>query len=454
MATLGSALVDLHASTRGQVLTPDDPAYERARRPFNAMAVGRPLAMLQPVDTADIVAAVRWAGDADVAIGVRGGGHSVAGHSAPDGGLLIDLSNWRGAEVDPATRTALALGGSRLMDLDAATTPYGLAAPSGTFVDTGIGGLTLGGGISYLVASEGFACDALIGAQLVTAAGQVIDVDDEREPDLMWALRGGGGNFGIVTQLRYRLTDVTQVAGGRINFHGDGVPGVIRRVIDLEREAPDALSLQMLVRRWPDDGSLGLTLLVAWRGDAAAGAALLREVIAEPGHMDGDIRAMNWLQVQALNPPLPFGLRHYWKGHLVRETPQALADALVEAAREIRGRSVILVELIHGAAHRIPADTAAFGGRAAVGNVTALAIWGDEGDDEEQVQWARRTAARIEPFSLRGGGYLNYGELDLSANRVAAGFGSESFDRLRRVKGVHDKDNRFRFNANIPPAAS
>ncbi|HEY5630177.1 MAG TPA: FAD-binding protein, partial [Candidatus Limnocylindrales bacterium] len=241
MATVRSALDGLRARTHGRLLAPDHPAYEASRRTFNAMTGGRPLAILQPEDTADIVAAVRWAEDADVGIGVRGGGHSVAGHSAPDGALLIDLSNWRGAEVDPAGRTATALAGSRLMDLDAATAAYRLAAPSGTFVDTGITGLTLGGGISFIVASEGFACDSLIGAQLVTAGGAVVEVDEEREPDLMWALRGGGGNFGIATRLRYRLTDVSQIAGGRLDFRGDGIRRVLERVIALEQEAPDSL---------------------------------------------------------------------------------------------------------------------------------------------------------------------------------------------------------------------
>jgi FAD/FMN-containing dehydrogenase len=241
MATMRSGVPELRARTRGRLIVPEHPAYELSRRTFNAMTGGRPLAILQPEDTADVVAAVRWAADADVGIGIRGGGHSVAGHSAPDGALLIDLSTWRGAEVDPAGRTAIALAGSRLMDLDAATAAYGLAAPSGTFVDTGIGGLTLGGGISFIVASEGFACDALVGAELVTAAGEVVEVDEEREPELLWGLRGGGGNFGVVTRLRYRLTDVTQVAGGRIRFRGDGVHRVLGHVIELEQEAPDAL---------------------------------------------------------------------------------------------------------------------------------------------------------------------------------------------------------------------
>ena len=312
MASMRAEVADLRARTHGRLLAPDNPLYEPARRTFNAMAGGRPLAILQPEDTADIVAAVRWAIDADVGVGIRGGGHSVAGHSAPDGALLIDLSTWRGAEVDPAGRTVVALAGSRLMDLDAATAAYGLAAPSGTFVDTGIGGLTLGGGISFFVASEGVACDALVGAELVTAAGEVIDVDEEREPDLLWGLRGGGGNFGVVTRLHYRLTDVTQVAAGRIRFRGAGVQRVLERIIALEREAPDALTMQVIAWRSPDDGTPGLTLIAVWRGNAAAGAAAGAELVADPCHLDGEVQAMSWLQVQGMNPPIPFGLRNYW----------------------------------------------------------------------------------------------------------------------------------------------
>src|SRR3954463_13320677 len=176
---------ELRARTRGEVLEPHHEAYEPARAAFNAMATGQPAFILRPTDEADIVAAVRWAVEADLAIGVRGGGHSVAGHSSPQGGLLIDLSRWRGVDVDPVARTADALAGSRLMDLDAATAPYELAAPSGTFIDTGIGGLTLTGGISWLLASEGFACDALIGARVVTVDGHVLDVDERHEPELL-----------------------------------------------------------------------------------------------------------------------------------------------------------------------------------------------------------------------------------------------------------------------------
>jgi FAD/FMN-containing dehydrogenase len=211
---LSEAVRDLRGRTRGEVMEPSDGGYEAARAAYNAMATGRPAAILRPADMPDIIAAVRWAAESGLAIGVRGGGHSVAGHSSPDGALLVDLSRWRGATVDPAAKTADALAGSRLMDLDAATYAYGLAAPSGTFIDTGIGGLTLTGGISWLLSSEGFACDALIGAQLVTADGEVLEVDEQREPELLWGLRGGGGNFGIVTSFLFKAYPVhTDYAG-------------------------------------------------------------------------------------------------------------------------------------------------------------------------------------------------------------------------------------------------
>ena len=193
---------DLRARTRGDVLEPQDDGYEAARAAYNALATGQPACILRPANVSDIVAAVRLAAEVGLPVGVRGGGHSVAGHSSPNRALLVDLSRWRGAEVDPVAQTADALAGSRLMDLDAATAAHTLAAPSGTFIDTGIGGLTLTGGISWILGSQGFACDALIGAQLVTIEGDVIEVDEDHEPELLWGLRGGGGNFGIVTHLR------------------------------------------------------------------------------------------------------------------------------------------------------------------------------------------------------------------------------------------------------------
>jgi FAD/FMN-containing dehydrogenase len=447
---LSEAVRELRGRTRGEVMEPDDGGYEAARAAYNAMATGRPVAILRPADLPDIVAAVRWAAESGLPIGVRGGGHSVAGHSSPDGALLIDLSRWRGATVDPAARTADALAGSRLMDLDAATFAHGLAAPSGTFIDTGIGGLTLTGGISWLLSSEGFACDALIGAQLVTADGDVLDVDDQREPELLWGLRGGGGNFGIVTHLHYALTLVPAMFGGRLRFRGDGLRDAILRTFEVDASAPDELVLAMVAWR-AEDGSPAITVNVGWRGDPDGGMAAIRALTEHPACYETDLKAMSWLQQQSLYQPIPFGLRQYWKGHLVGRLDESLADALLETASEETNESFALVELIHGKAHRIPASWAAFGGRAAVANVTALAIWGEPADDDAEIAWARRFAERISPLSLRGGGYLNYPELDQTAARVAAAYPPDSWARLQQLKWRLDPANRFRFNANIPP---
>lgn len=444
---------DLGARTRGELLRPDDDGYETARAAYNAMATGRPIAILRPADLADIVAAVRWAAEVGLPVGVRGGGHSVAGHSSPHDALLVDLSRWRGATVDPTQRTADALAGSRLMDLDAATFAYGLAAPSGTFIDTGIGGLTLTGGISWLLGSEGFACDALIGAQIVTVDGDVLEVDEEREPELLWGLRGGGGNFGVVTHLRYALTAVPAMFGGRLRFRGSGLRDAILQAFELEASAPDELVLAIVAWRG-EDGSPGISVNVGWRGDAESGMARIAGLAAHPACYESDLKAMSWLQQQSLYQPIPFGLRQYWKGHLVGRLDGDLADALIASASEAANESFALVELIHGKAHRIPDSWAAFGGRAAVANVTALAIWEDPSDDESEIAWARRFADRVAPLSLRGGGYLNYPEIDQTAGRVAAAYSPDSWARLRELKRRLDPSNRFRFNANIPPAES
>ena len=457
IADVGGMTIDtlersLAGRTRGPVIAPDHRLYDSARTLFNGMLDRRPRLIFRPADTDDLVSAVRWASESDVAIAVRGGGHSVAGHSMPDDGFVIDLSRWRYATVDPERRIAEAEGGCLLMDLDAATAGYGLAAPSGTFVDTGIGGLTLGGGISHIIASDGFGCDALIGAELVTADGRVVDIDGEREPDLLWALRGGGGNFGVVTRLRYQLTPLELMYSGSLSYRGPAVGEVLARLFELDASAPDELVTQAIVFWSDEDGGPIVRVNIDWRGEPDDGDAAIRELREDVVPFQTNLRPMTWLQAQARFTPIPFGLRHYWKGHLVSEASTGLADALITAAEGSGDDGFILVELIHGAAHRIPEESAAFGGRRAVANVTALSIWREAGGDEAGVEWGRRAARLVEPYSLSGGGYLNYPEVDQTAARVAAAFGPERFARLRKIKETWDPDNRFRHNANIVPA--
>jgi FAD/FMN-containing dehydrogenase len=443
---------DLSGPTiRGHVITPFDPAYDTARRSYNGMLDRRPKVIVRPADAADVAATVRWAAEAGVGVAVRGGGHSVAGHSIPDGACVIDLGNLRSVSVDPRTQLVEADGGCLLMDLDVATTAFGLAVPSGTFFDTGIGGLTLGGGISYILSSAGFTCDVLVGAELVTADGRIVEVDEDREPDLLWALRGGGGNFGVVTRFRYRATPVDIIQAGSLRFRGSSMAEVVDAAIALDRDGPDELATQLVFQRPTGSTELEVRVSLTWRGDAESAGPILTPFRALPGLVDDGVRSMTFLQGQARNASIPPGVRHYWKGHLVGSLPVGIGATLVDTADRAPGIDVVLVELIHGVPHRNDPATAAFGGRSAVANVTALGIWFDPAEDDAHIAWVRSLAGAVEPLSLAGGGYLNYGETDQTAGRVAAAFGA-SYPRLRSIKRAVDPDNLFRFNANIPPA--
>jgi FAD/FMN-containing dehydrogenase len=408
--------------------------------------------IVQPVGTADVSAAVRWAVEADLPISVRCGGHSVAGHGVGNGSLMLDLIKIRTVTVDPEARVAEAGGGARLEDLDRATTGHGLAAPSGTYADTGIGGIFLGGGISYLLGTRGFACDALIGAELVTADGSIVEVDAVREPELLWALRGGGGNFGVVTRFRIALAPLGPVFGGRLRFAGPRTRELTEQLFELQATAPDELSLYGVL--WRDDavGGPACTVFVAWIGDAGHAEFLVGSLRRRSNVILDELRPMPYLDLQLLGDRGGPAHREYGKTQFVDAITPGLIDAIEAAHEQTPPGSAILMEPIHGVAHRIPAESAAFGAREAVANISALASWDDPADDEARIQWVRESVASWEPFSLRGGGYLNYASADETATRVEGAYGAERFARLRAVKRRCDPDNRFRFNANIPPA--
>lgn len=451
MASSTDRLDALRGRLRGRVVGPADPDFDSFRRTFNAMLDRRPAVIVRPVDVADVSMAVAWAVENDLPISVRGGGHSVAGHGVGHDSLLVDLREMRAVTVDPAARTADAGGGALLEDLDRATTAVGLAAPTGTYLDTGVAGLTLTGGIGYLLAYAGFACDALIGAELVAADGRIIQVDATREPELLWALRGGGGNFGVVTRLRYALVPVEHVYGGEMRFEGPAVPDALRLLFELQAKgAPDALTILGTVGRNEDGGAVA-EILGAWVGDPTEGPGLFAPFRELPGLVADHVGPTSYMALQAMFERMGPTYRHYWKSQFVdRVTPELEATILAEAATA-PAQSSILVEPIHGRAHRIPVSHAAFGGRKALANISALGIWSDPADDASVMEWARRTTAAMEPFSLRGGGYLNYAPEDETAKRIAQAFGRESFARLQALKRRVDPENRFRFNANIPP---
>jgi FAD/FMN-containing dehydrogenase len=443
-----AGLVDALARVAdGPVLTQGSPAYEQARQSFNALVDRRPYAIVQPRSAAGVAAAVMVSGDASLPVAIRGGGHSVAGHGMAEDALVIDLRLMRGVHVDPDLRVARAEGGALWLDVDGATAAQGLATPGGTFADTGVAGLALGGGIGHLVGSCGLTCDNLLAADLVIADGRRVRVDAEHDPELLWGLRGAGGNFGVVTAFEFGLHDVTALLGGRLVYPRAAAGLALRRALGLMDEAPPGLVLMPLLSRLQS----AVIITVCYRGDPEVGEQLIRPLRNGVEVLEDSVRPCSYLEMQATNGLLPFGLRNYWKGHFVREVSNAVLEATIEEFITGRLLGSVLIEPISGKARREPEGGAAFGQREARYNVSALAIWEDPGEDSERIAWARAYAAALEPSSLTGGGYLNY-STEETADRVHAAFGEARFARLAALKAAWDPGNRFRFNHNIPPS--
>ncbi len=432
-------------------ILPDHHAYDDARITFNGILDRRPAAIIPCASTDEVVAAVGAARAAGLPIAVRGGGHSVAGHCIPDGAVVVSLAPMRDVAVDPQLRLADAGGGTLWNDIDAAAFAHGLAVPGGTFGDTGIGGLTLGGGIGWLMPVAGLTCDNLLEAEVVTADGSIVIAGPGGDEELLWALRGGGGNFGVVTRFRYQLHPIGPMWGGRIAYPASAAADVLARLERLATEHPTALLPTLGLRRVEGgEATIGLLVGVVDGSDPAPIAAILRDG-ATP--IIDELGPLTYLELQAASGIMPFGLRNYWKGHFLREldalTLEALAREIV--APDSIGLALILIEGIVGAGRVEPAGGSAFGGRAARWNASALAIWESAADDEAAIGWARRVAELLEPSSLGGGGYVNYSPVDESIERVRAAYGAERWARLLAVKRRYDPDNVFRFNHNIVP---
>jgi FAD/FMN-containing dehydrogenase len=448
----------------GTVLTPSDEGFDEARKTFNGMLDKHPAVIVQCRSTTDVVAAVRAARAAGLPIAVRGGGHSVAGHCVADDALVVDVRHMRGVTVDPDRKVARAEGGCQWLDLDTATTAHGLATTGGTFVDTGIAGLTLTGGIGYLMGTGGFTCDTLIGAEVVTADGTVVRAGDGGDPDLLWALRGGGGNFGVVTAFEYRLQPIGELQLGRLVVPIAEARRALAAAADFAPTMPDTLNMFLVAPSFdappdrepdPDVDPVVIGINFAFQGssaDAEAAIEPLRALLATTG-ATGGFRPVSYAELQSRTGILPFGLRNYWKGHFLREMDDAAIDAIVAAAQEVPpGHAFMLFEAITGRARLEPEGGAAFGQRAARWNASALGIWESAADDDANVAWVRRTADGLKSSSYSGAGYGNYASADEPLERVRAAFGEERWDRLRAVKRRYDPENLFRFNHNVPPA--
>jgi FAD/FMN-containing dehydrogenase len=444
----------LRDGLRDRVTTAADPDYDTARTTFNAAVQRRPAVIVRARTEDDVVAAVVAATDLGLPIAIRGGGHSVAGHAMADGALVVDLREMRSVAVDPAGSTVRVQGGALWEDLDTAAWAHELAVVGGTYGDTGVGGLALNGGIGWLSAAQGFTCDNIIRAEIVTAAGERVVAGPDGDPDLLWALRGGGGNFGVVTTFEFRASAPGPIVAGGLSYPISAVKQILRRIADVAATAPAGLELMAWIGRADTDpaGEPRVSLGLCLPSQPAAADALLRPLRAGLPAVEDSIRVMTYPEVQAMNGRMPFGLRHYWKGHFLKALDEPVIAGIVDSL-EARpgGRGGILLESIRGAANIEPDGGAAFGQRSATWNASALAIWDDPGLDDAQIIWARYAAERLAVSSLTGAGYANYAPVDETTERVRLAFGTERFARLSAMKSRYDPGNRFRFNLNVAP---
>jgi FAD/FMN-containing dehydrogenase len=435
---------------RGQLLVAGDPEHDEARRVWNGTVDRRPALIVRCADVDDVRQAVAFAVGHDLPIAVRGGGHSVAGFSTCDDGILIDLGAMRSVMVDPGARVAWAQPGATGAEFDRATQKHGLATTLGVVSTTGIAGLTLGGGIGWLMRKHGLACDNLLSVELVTADGRLVTASADENADLLWALKGGGGNFGIVTSFEYQLHPVGPVVyGGSVAFAPEHRRAVLESYRELARRAPDELTAYAAMTSAPD-GSPVAAIAACYAGDPAEGARLLDPAKAAVGEplLDG-MGPLTYIEQQSrVDAGYPPGEYHYWRSCFLDGLTDAVIDILVERASNIQAPPVLelLVEHLGGA---VAGGDGAFAHRGASFDVLIAANWTDPADHDRCVAWARDTALALEPHSR--GGYANY-EPDADGAYVPGAYG-DRLARLGAVKAKYDPTNVFRLNQNVTPSS-
>jgi FAD/FMN-containing dehydrogenase len=446
------ALAAFGAGLRGALIRPEDPGYADATGVYNAMIDRRPALVARCAGVADVLAAIRFARDQGLRVAVRGGGHNVAGNALCDGGLVIDLSPMRAIRVDPVRRTARAEGGAIWRDFDRETQAFGLATTGGTISTTGIAGLTLGGGQGYLMRKHGLACDNLLGADVVLADGSVVTASAEEHPDLFWALRGGGGNFGVVTALEYRLHPVGPALGGLILHPVERAAEAFRHYREFQRDAPDELAVLPALLTAPDGVRLA-AFIVGYAGPAEDGEAALAPLRRFGPPVADTVQPMAYTAVQQqLDEGWPYGHHHYWKSSFLRELSDAAIDTIVEHFLAAPSPlSAVLIEPVGGAVARVDRRATAYAHRDGHPSLLFAARWADPAEAEREIAWARAAWAAMRPF-VDQGVYPNYMEGGAEgAARIRAAYG-ENYERLTQVKAAYDPTNFFRVNQNIPPA--
>ncbi|TAL28855.1 MAG: FAD-binding oxidoreductase [Phenylobacterium sp.] len=446
-----AAIAGLRGRLRGSVILASDGDYDAARRVWNGNVDRRPALIVRSADAHDAAQAIDFARTHALLLSVRGGGHSAPGYGVNDGGMVLDLSLMRQITVDPARQIARVHGGALWLDLDAATQAHGLAVTGGTVSNTGVGGLTLGGGIGWLGGLHGATVDNLISAEVVTADGKLRRVSERQEPDLFWALRGGGGNFGVVTEFEFQLHPVGQVLGGMVLHPLDQARDALRFYRDFVPTLPDAAEAHAGLLA--PEGTPMLALLMGYNGPIEEGERVFAP-LRQFGTPSADlVRSMSYGERQVMldEPNAVHGLQRYWRSAFTETLSDALIDEFIAAARSFSSpMNALLMFYVHGSICRRPPSATAFAARSPQWDIDAIGCWTDPAESETHIAWVRAMWSRFEPHLL-GRVYANHITGDDSPEKVRASFG-ENHARLRRVKAAYDPGNLFRINSNITPA--
>lgn len=445
----------LGKSFSGELLRPEAAGYEDARRVYNGLIDKRPALIARPRETADVAAVVVFARENDLEISIRGGGHGVAGRAVADGALMLDLSLMNRVNIDPDARTARAGAGATWGEFNDAAAEHGLATTGGVVSTTGIAGLTLGGGLGWLMGKYGLAADNLRSAELVTADGDVRTASAEQDPDLFWAVRGAGANFGVATMMQYQLHPVAQVTGGLAAHPFDAARDVLAFYRDFTAELPDELTVYSGLIHAPDGSGKPLAaIVVCHAGKASQAESDLKPVVdfGSPALMQ--IGPMPYPAINSmLDEGYPTGSLNYWKSSFIRELSddaiQTMIDAFPSCPSPMTG---LLFEHIHGAATRVGVADTAVQHREPGHNLVMTSVWMDPSRTDANVRWTREVFAALEPY-FASRRYLNYMSEDDLGQAAGAAYGP-NFDRVAQLKRKYDPENVFHLNVNVQPAAN
>jgi FAD/FMN-containing dehydrogenase len=439
----------LAAALRGDLIRPEDDHYDTARAVFNAMVDRRPALIVRCAGVSDVMRGVEFARSHDVPLSIRGGGHSVAGKAVCDGGMMLDLSPMKGIRVDPVRRIAEAQAGLTLGEFDHETQAFGLATTLGVVSVTGIAGLTLGGGLGWLNGLHGLACDNLISADVVTADGRLLRTSEEENEDLFWGIRGGGGNFGVVTSFGFRLHPVSTVLAGGLSYPLSRAHEILRFYHEFASRCPDELSTVASLGVTPDgDGVVSVS--VCYCGSLEEGERVLRPLREFSSPLADNIEPMVYTTLQsAPDVGFPPGRRHYWKSSYLKELSEEAIEVMTEYVSEMPSPATgVGLQQMHRAASRVDPTATAFPHRDEHYDFLILSQWADPAECERNVEWTRSLFESMEPY-FEGGVYVN-NLGDEGEDRVREAYGA-NYERLLALKGKYDPTNFFRLNQNIKP---